>query len=44
MQIPHDFYGDARQTIAFDEPVVNLITPKSDNYYHWTAEGLSRWV
>ncbi len=34
--------GRADETIEVRGEVVNLITPKMENYYHWIAEGLSR--
>jgi hypothetical protein len=37
-----DFFGRADETVEIQGEVVNMLTPKLDNYYHFLAEGLSR--
>ena len=38
-----DFASVATSTKYYDEEVIDLIGAKLDNYYHWMAEGLSRF-
>jgi tetratricopeptide (TPR) repeat protein len=43
--IPRDYKGTRNlETIHVHEPVVSLIHPSINNYYHWTAESASRFL
>lgn len=39
--LPRDFRGAADRTFEYEE-VVSMLHPSITNYYHWTAEGLTR--
>jgi len=42
--VPSHFHPEtsAEQTIEINEEVISLMHPNIENYYHWTAEGLTR--
>eukprot|EP00054_Salpingoeca_dolichothecata_P026414 m.188814 g.188814 ORF g.188814 m.188814 type:complete len:426 (+) comp25649_c1_seq17:1169-2446(+) len=40
--IPRQFVGSADETVVVEDPVISLMHQSITNYYHWTAEGLSR--
>eukprot|EP00039_Didymoeca_costata_P026694 m.16421 g.16421 ORF g.16421 m.16421 type:complete len:782 (+) comp5696_c0_seq2:137-2482(+) len=43
-EIPRDYIGTAETTIRIDNPVVSLLHPSINNYYHWTAEVATRFL
>ena len=43
-QLPKEFSGSALETIEVNEEVIDLVGNKVDNYYHWMAEGLTRFA
>lgn len=42
--IPRDYKGVADETVRFKEPVISLLHPSINNYYHWTAETATRFL
>ena len=42
--IPRDYKGVADETLRFKEPVISLLHPSINNYYHWTAESATRFL
>lgn len=42
--IPRNYKGIADETIRIKEPVVSLLHPSINNYYHWTAESATRFL
>ena len=44
--IPRDYKGvaDGIDTLRFTEPVISLLHPSINNYYHWTAESATRFL
>ena len=44
LQIVNYFPGTATELVAVDEDVLSLLTPMSENYFHFVAEFLPRHV